>query len=90
MLAIATPAALQIASKTETIPILGTAITDYVEARLAESNEKPGYNISGTSDMNPIADQIALLRELVPAPTAYCRPRSPASPSRRWAWPTPK
>ena len=66
VLAIATPAALQIASKTETIPILGTAITDYVEARLAETNEKPGYNISGTSDMNPIADQIALLKELVP------------------------
>ena len=66
VLAIATPAALQMASKTETIPILGTAITDYVEARLADSNEAPGYNISGTSDMNPIADQIALLRELVP------------------------
>ena len=66
VLAIATPAALQIASKTETIPILGTAITDYVEARLAESNDKPGYNVSGTSDMNPIADQIALLKELVP------------------------
>ena len=66
VLAIATPAALQIASKTETIPILGTAITDYEEARLVESNEKPGYNISGTSDMNPIADQIALLKELVP------------------------
>lgn len=65
-LAIATPAALQMASKSETIPILGTAITDYVEARLVESNEKPGYNISGTSDMNPIADQIALLKELVP------------------------
>ena len=65
-LAIATPAALQMASKTETIPILGTAITDYVEARLAESNDKPGYNVSGTSDMNPIADQIGLLKELVP------------------------
>lgn len=67
VLAIATPAALQIASKTETIPVLGTAITDYVEARLVESNEKPGYNVSGTSDMNPIADQIALLKELVPS-----------------------
>ncbi|MBR1586600.1 MAG: ABC transporter substrate-binding protein [Clostridia bacterium] len=68
VLAIATPAAVQMASKTETIPILGTAITDYVDenVRLAESNERPGYNISGTSDMNPIADQIALLKELVP------------------------
>ena len=66
VLAIATPAAQQMASKTETIPILGTAITDYVEARLVESNEKPGYNVSGTSDMNPISDQIALLHELLP------------------------
>ena len=49
VLAIATPAALQIASKTETIPILGTAITDYVEARLAETNleQQPGYGEDG-------------------------------------------
>ena len=66
VLAIATPAAQQMAAATETIPILGTAITDYVSALLAESNEAPGYNISGTSDMNPISDQIALLKELVP------------------------
>lgn len=66
VLAIATPAATMMASKTETIPILGTAITDYVTANLVESNEKPGYNISGTSDMNPVKDQIALLKELVP------------------------
>ena len=66
ILAIATPAAQTMAGKTESIPILGTAITDYVVARLAKSNEEPGYNVSGTTDMNPVADQIALLKKLAP------------------------
>ncbi len=65
-LAIATPAAQMMMGKTETIPILGTAITDYVEAKLAKTNEEPGYNVSGTTDMNPIVQQIELLKTLVP------------------------
>lgn len=67
ILAIATPAAQAIAGKTTEIPILGTAITDYVVARLADSNEAPGGNVSGTTDMNPIKEQIDLLVKLVPA-----------------------
>lgn len=66
VLAIATPAAQAIAGKTTTIPILGTAITDYVDARLVDSNEVPSTNVSGTSDMNPVSEQIALLKELFP------------------------
>ena len=66
VLAIATTAATTMAGKTETIPILGTAITDYVSAKLVESNEKPGYNVSGTSDMNPVSAQIELLKKLAP------------------------
>lgn len=66
VLAIATPAAQAIAGKTTEIPILGTAVTDYVVARLANSNEVPGGNVSGTSDMNPVKDQIDLLQKLVP------------------------
>jgi putative ABC transport system substrate-binding protein len=66
VLAIATPAAQSIAGKTTTIPILGTAITDYEVARLVNSNEAPGTNVSGTTDMNPVADQIKLLKELFP------------------------
>ena len=65
-LAIATPAAQMMMGKTETIPILGTAITDYVEAKLAKTNEEPGYNVSGTTDLNPIVQQIDLLKKLVP------------------------
>lgn len=66
VLAIATPAAQAIAGKTTEIPILGTAITDYEAARLVKSNEAPGGNVSGTTDMNPIKEQIDLLVKLVP------------------------
>ncbi|NLJ41061.1 MAG: ABC transporter substrate-binding protein [Clostridiales bacterium] len=66
VLAIATPAAQSIAGKTTDIPILGTAITDYVSARLVDSDEAPGGNVSGTSDMNPIEEQIDLLVRLAP------------------------
>lgn len=66
VLAIATPAAQAIAGKTTEIPILATAVTDFVVAKLVESNEVPGGNVSGTTDMNPIEDQIDLLMQLVP------------------------
>jgi putative ABC transport system substrate-binding protein len=66
VLAIATSAAQTIAGKTTTIPILGTAITSYTVAGLIASDEKPGGNITGVSDMNPVAAQIGLLAELVP------------------------
>lgn len=64
--AIATPAAQTLAITTETIPIIGTAITDYESAKLVDSNEVPGRNVSGTSDMNPVAEQIDLAVELLP------------------------
>ncbi len=66
VLAIATPATQAIAGKTTDIPILGTAVTDYVSARLVDSNDAPGGNVSGTTDMNPIKEQIDLLVKLVP------------------------
>ena len=68
VLAIATPAAQAIAGKTQDlpIPILATAITDFVVAGLAQSNEKPGWNVSGTTDMNPVEDQIKLILQLAP------------------------
>lgn len=65
-LGIATPAVLALAGRTDSIPILGTAVTDYVAAKLINSNEAPGLNVSGTTDMNPVAKQIALLHRMVP------------------------
>ncbi len=66
VLAIATPAAQAIAAATSEIPILFTAVTDPVDARLVTSAEQPGGNVTGTNDMNPIAQQIELLVKLVP------------------------
>ncbi len=66
ILAIATPAAQAVAGATEDIPILVTAVTDLVEAKLVESYEAPGTNVTGTTDMTPIEAQIDLLLELVP------------------------
>ncbi|WP_196593703.1 ABC transporter substrate-binding protein [Pectinatus sottacetonis] len=64
--AIATPAAQTMANATKKIPIVGTAITDYKAARLVTSDEKPGGNVTGTSDMSPIKKQIDLLIKLFP------------------------
>ncbi len=66
VLAIATPAAQSIAGKTTTIPILATAITDFESAKLVDSAAAPGGNVSGTTDMNPIKEQIDLLVQLAP------------------------
>ena len=64
--AIATPAAQTVANVTNSIPIVGSAITDYESAKLVASNAKPGRNVTGTSDMNPIKEQIDLLIKLCP------------------------
>ncbi|MEG0780749.1 MAG: ABC transporter substrate-binding protein [Oscillospiraceae bacterium] len=66
ILAIATPAAQAAANATTEIPILVTAVTDPAASGLVDSNENPGRNVSGTSDMNPVADQIDLLLQLKP------------------------
>ncbi|HHX78913.1 MAG TPA: ABC transporter substrate-binding protein [Acholeplasmataceae bacterium] len=70
ILAIATPAANAILNEAKDqekdTPILFTAVTDPVSAMLIESNEFPGGNVTGTNDMNPIKEQIGLVKKLVP------------------------
>ena len=66
MLAIATPAAQSLANAEQEKPILFTAVTDPVDAGLVESLEAPGMNLTGTSDMVPIDEQIRLLLSIVP------------------------
>lgn len=66
VLAIATPSAQAMASASTDIPILITAVTDPVEAKLVNSMDKPGKNVTGTTDMNPIKEQFELMKTLVP------------------------
>lgn len=63
---IATPAAQAAASKTDTIPILVSAVTDPAGSGLVASNEAPGCNVSGTSDLTPVEDQIKMIRQILP------------------------
>ena len=66
ILAISTPAAQAVAGATDEIPIIGTAITDFASAGLVQSNDKPGKNVTGSSDLTPVADQFDLLVKLLP------------------------
>ena len=63
---IATPAAQAAASKTNEIPILVSAVTDPAGSGLVASNEEPGCNVSGTSDLTPVEDQIKMIKEILP------------------------
>jgi len=64
--AISTPAAQSVANATKDIPIVGTAITDYVTAKLVASNNEPKTNVTGTTNMNSIDKHIDLILKIVP------------------------
>ncbi len=64
--AIATPAAQAASAATTEIPIVLSAVTDPAESGLVESNDAPGGNVTGTSDLTPVTEQIDLLQKLIP------------------------
>lgn len=66
ILAIATPTAQATAQAVTDIPILITAVTEPEEAGLVDSWESPGGNVTGTSDLNPVEKQLALVTEIAP------------------------
>ncbi len=68
ILANATPSLTAAASATDTIPILGTAVTNYGIALNLDTTEDKvlGGNISGTSDLAPLDQQAAMVKELFP------------------------
>lgn len=67
--AIATQAAQAAANQTKDIPIVITAVTDPEQSGLVESNEKPATNVTGTSDLTPVKEQMELIKELIPEAT---------------------
>ncbi len=67
ILANATPALQAAVSATDQIPILGTAVTEYgVALQLDAFDGTVGGNVSGTSDLAPLEEQAAMVRELFP------------------------
>lgn len=63
---ISTPSAQAVATATRDIPVVFTAVTDPVGAQLVQTMEKPGGNVTGVSDLAPVADHVALIREFLP------------------------
>lgn len=66
ILAIATTSAQAMANATQDIPLLVTAITDPVAAKLVASMEQPHGNVTGTSDYVSIAEQLSMVQQIMP------------------------
>ena len=68
VLAIATPSAQSLVNTTQTTPVIFSAVTDPVSAKLVESREHPGGNVTGTSDQSSdaILTQINLIKKVLP------------------------
>ena len=66
IIAITTPSAQAVAAATKNIPLIYTAVTDPVGAKLVPSLEPSHTNITGVSDELPVGPQIDLMKKLVP------------------------
>ncbi|MGC9403841.1 ABC transporter substrate-binding protein [Vibrio genomosp. F10] len=66
LVGIATPTAQALVAATRNIPIVFTAVTDPVGAKLVKTLEKPGKNVTGLSDLSPINQHVELIKEILP------------------------
>ncbi len=66
IVAIATPAAQAVISATKSIPVVYSAVTDPVAAKLVKSWEPSGNNVTGVSDVLPLDRQLELIKRVVP------------------------
>lgn len=65
-LAIATPTAQALANVITDRPVVFAAVTDPVAAGLVSSWETPDANLTGVSDLNPMKEQLELIKEALP------------------------
>jgi len=66
IVAIATPSAQTVAAATKRIPLVFSAVTDPTGAKLVKNWDKPGANITGVSDLLPIAEHLKMVLEAAP------------------------
>jgi putative ABC transport system substrate-binding protein len=72
IMANATPCVSAAYNATSTIPVLGTSVTDYgVALGLSLQDGKTGINVSGTSDLAPLDEQVNIMTSLVPSATNF-------------------
>ncbi|MDN2664954.1 ABC transporter substrate-binding protein [Psychromonas sp. 14N.309.X.WAT.B.A12] len=66
IVAIATPSAQAAVSVSRDIPVVFSAVTDPIGAKLVPTLEQPGGNVTGLSDMVNVKQHIELIKEFIP------------------------
>ena len=66
LVGIATPSAQALANATRKIPVIFSAVTDPVGAKLLDDMANPSGNVTGLSDISPVAQHVDIMREIVP------------------------
>lgn len=66
IVAIATPSAQAVVAATKDIPVVYSAVTDPVAAKLVKTWEASGTNVTGVSDLSPLAKHLELIRKVAP------------------------
>jgi len=66
IVAIATPSAQAVVAATKDVPVVYSAVTDPVAAKLVKTWDAAGGNVTGVSDMSPLEKHLALIKRVVP------------------------
>jgi putative ABC transport system substrate-binding protein len=66
IVAIATPSAQAVVAATKVIPVVYSAVTDPVAAKLVKTWDASGTNVTGVSDLSPLAKHLELIRKVTP------------------------
>ena len=66
IVAIATPSAQAVVAATKDIPVVYSAVTDPVAAKLVKTWDASGTNVTGVSDMSPLDKHLELIKRVVP------------------------
>ena len=66
IVAIATPSAQAVVAASKDIPVVYSAVTDPVAAKLVKSWEASGTNVTGVSDLSPLDKHLELIKRVVP------------------------
>lgn len=74
---ISTPSAQAVVAATKDIPVIFTAVTDPVGAKLVADAKKPGGNVSGVSDLSPIRKHLELIQQITPNAKRIGVPHNP-------------
>ncbi len=67
IVAIATPSAQAVVAATKDIPVVYSAVTDPVAAKLVKGWDASGMNVTGVSDLSPLPKHLELMRQVAPS-----------------------